>query len=67
MSAGSSRLVEGANAAAAASIVGLTVAGITLQDWAAIAALLYTLWLLVEKAIAAYKRWRGKREREHGD
>jgi hypothetical protein len=53
--------MEGAKAATAAGIVGVTVAGITLQDWAALTALLYTLWLLAEKATTTYRKWRAAR------
>lgn len=63
----SDNVSEGIKAAGAAGVIATTVAGITLQDWAALAALIWTLWLLADKAIAKYRHWRMLREIRLGD
>lgn len=56
-----SAISEGAKAAGAVSIIGVTILGLTLQEWAALSALVWTLWLLGEKAVATIRRWRARR------
>ena len=48
-------------AAGAASIIATTISGITVQDWAAFAALLWSLWLLYDKAVEKWQKWQVKR------
>lgn len=53
---------DAANATAAATLIGATMAGWTIQEWAALAALLYTLLLIADKLWSLYVKWRKSRE-----
>lgn len=48
------------NAALAATVIGATFSGMTLQDWAAALAILYSILLIVDKATVLYGRWKGR-------
>lgn len=54
-------LLDTANGAAAGSFVVGTLAGWTIQEWAACAALVYSLLLIVDKLWSLWQRWRGKK------
>lgn len=54
--------LDAVNGTAAASIVAATVCGLTLQEWAAVAALAYTLILIVEKCWRLWRKWRDSRD-----
>lgn len=48
------------NAALAATVIGATVSGMTLQDWAAVLAILYSILLIADKALLLWRRWKGR-------
>lgn len=49
------------NGAAAASFIGATVAGWDVQEWAAAAALIYSLLLIADKGWTMTQRWKAGR------
>lgn len=51
---------DAVNGTAAVSIVAATIWGLTLQEWAAVLACVYTLILLGEKGWRFVQRWRSK-------
>lgn len=60
-----SEAVEAMKAAPPVAYIGTTLAGLTWSEWASIAALVYTLWLLAEKVWKLVgpkvKAWQAKR------
>jgi len=53
-----------ANFTAAVSYIAATFAGMSISEWAAVAALVYSLMLIAEKAVALlqrFKAWRASR------
>jgi hypothetical protein len=52
---------DAVNGTAAITFVAATVAGMTLQEWAALAALVYSLLLIAEKVYTWYGRIRGRK------
>ena len=54
--------LEAVKAAPPVGYIAGTLAGLTWSEWASIAALVYTLWLLGEKAWKAYKSLRDRRK-----
>lgn len=54
---------DAVNGTAAASLIVATVAGMTLQQWAALLAAVYSLCLIVEKVYGWCKRWKALREK----
>lgn len=53
---------DAVNGTAAASFIGATLAGWSINEWAAAAALAYTLLLIADKAWTLWKRWRESRK-----
>lgn len=53
-------MTETLKASPPVSVLGAWVAGFTINEWAAAAALLYTLFLIGEKFFAWYKAWKLK-------
>lgn len=53
---------DAVNGTAAASLIVATVAGMTLQQWAALLAAVYSFCLIAEKVYGWYKRWKGPGE-----
>ena len=51
---------DAVNGTAAASLILATVAGMTLQEWAALAALVYSLFLIAEKIYTWVQRFKGR-------
>jgi len=49
---------DNAHGVVALSFVGATLAGWTIQEWAALAALIYTLVLLGEKLFRFWRNWK---------
>lgn len=56
----SNNAFEAAHGSAAVAFLGATLAGWTIQDWAAFAALLYTLMLIAAKAVGWIRDLRHK-------
>lgn len=57
---------EAFKAATPVSVLSAYAAGFTVNEWAAMAALIYTLWLISEKAVTTWfklRDWRAKRDR----
>lgn len=52
---------EAVNATAATTFVAATVGGWTVQEWAAVAALFYTLLLIADKAVNLWQRWQARK------
>lgn len=56
---------DAVNGAAAMTIVGTTVAGLSMQEWAAVIAALYSLMLVADKGWTLYQRlsawWKTRR------
>jgi hypothetical protein len=48
------------NGVMAFSFAWATFQGWTIQEWASLAALVYTLFLIVEKCIRHWHKWKGK-------
>lgn len=53
-------LADAANGAAATGFIAGTLSGWTVQEWAAAAALLYTLLLIADKAWSLWQKWRAR-------
>lgn len=51
---------DAVNGTAAASLILATVAGMTLQQWAALLAAVYSLFLIAEKVWVWYRRWKDR-------
>jgi len=56
-------LEETVKASPPAAVAGLTVFGISLPDWAALLACIYTAWLIGEKIYHAFQRRRQQKRR----
>ena len=54
-------LIDTANGAAATSFVAGTLAGWTIQEWAAAAALIYSLLLIADKVWTLWQRFRARK------
>lgn len=54
-------VVEGIKSIPPASVIGATIMGLTIQEWASIAALAYTLILIHEKLWPRFVQWRSAR------
>lgn len=53
---------DAVNGTAAAGFIVATVAGMSLQQWAALLAAVYSLFLIAEKAYVWYQRWKDRHE-----
>jgi preprotein translocase subunit SecF len=58
---------EALKASPPAAIAGLTAFGLSLPDWAALLACIYTAWLIAEKIYLMFSRRRSKRRRKEDE
>jgi hypothetical protein len=54
---------EAVKASPPAAVAGMTIFGVSLPDWAALLACIYTAWLLGEKALHYWNRRQEKKRR----
>lgn len=53
--------LDAANGSAAVTFVAGTISGWTIQEWAAAAALVYSVLLIADKAWSLWQRWRARK------
>lgn len=63
----SSNIIDSIHGAAAVSLVTATAAGWSLQEWATVLALLYTVMLIGERLVRWYAAWRKARDYRNWD
>lgn len=51
---------DAVNGTAAVSLIAATIAGMTLQQWAALLAAIYSVFLIAEKLYVWYRRFRDR-------